>query len=61
MLLPEAKLADPAQAAASVRRLADIQTIEAVIVGDGWPVFRDGAARLRTLALKDALRTEQSG
>jgi hypothetical protein len=61
MLLPEAKLADPAQAAASVRRLADIQTIEAVIVGDGWPVFRDGAARLRALALTDALRTEQPG
>jgi len=61
MLLPDSKLADPAKAAASVRRLADIQTIEAVIVGDGWHVFRGGAARLRALALMDALGTERTG
>jgi hypothetical protein len=24
-------------------------TLEAVLVGDGWPVFRDGRARLREL------------
>jgi len=50
MMLPEAKLADPAQAAASVRRLADIPSIEAVIVGDGWHVFEHGAAHLGALA-----------
>jgi hypothetical protein len=49
MLLPEAKLTDPAAAVASVRRLANISTIEAVIVGDGWHVFQNGAAHLQAL------------
>lgn len=49
MLLPDAKLSDPVQARASVRRLSEITTIEAVIVGDGWHVFRDGATRLQEL------------
>lgn len=48
-LLPDAKLANKEQALASVRRLADLPRIEAVLVGDGWPVFRDGRARLREL------------
>jgi hypothetical protein len=48
-LLPDAKLTDRAQALASVRRLADIEGVEAVLVGDGWPVFRDGRARLGEL------------
>lgn len=50
MLLPAAKLADPAAAAGSVRRLAALPHITAVLVGDGWPVFRDGGARLSELA-----------
>ena len=49
MLLPDAKLSDPVQARASVRRLSEITTVEAVIVGDGWHVFRDGATRLQEL------------
>jgi len=49
-LLPDAKLADRAAALASVRRLAGLPRIEAVLVGDGWPVFRDGGQRLRELA-----------
>jgi len=53
MLLPDAKLSDPVQAKASVRRLADIPTIEAVIVGDGWHVFRNGAAQLQALVAGD--------
>ncbi len=49
MLLPDAKLQDRAAAIASVRRLAAIPTIKAVLVGDGWSVFRDGGDRLEEL------------
>jgi hypothetical protein len=49
-LLPDAKLADRAAAVASVRRIVQqYPHIEAVLVGDGWPVFRDGARALREL------------
>lgn len=48
-MLPDAKLADRAEAIASVRRLLDHALVEAVLVGDGWPVFRDGHARLEEL------------
>ena len=40
---------DGAAARASARRLAALPGIEAVIVGDGWPVFRHGAEALREL------------
>jgi glyoxylase-like metal-dependent hydrolase (beta-lactamase superfamily II) len=50
-LLPDAKLKDKAAALASVKKLAEQHArIEAVLVGDGWPVFRDGHARLKELA-----------
>lgn len=49
-LLPPAKLRDEAEARASVRRLVEAApAAEAVLTGDGWPVFRDGAARLREI------------
>jgi hypothetical protein len=48
--LPDAKLVDRARAIESVRRLAALDTIEAVLVGDGWPVFRDGHRALSELA-----------
>lgn len=48
-LLPDAKLADRAAALASLRRLADLPGVDAVLVGDGWPVFRDGSRALREL------------
>ena len=48
-LLPDAKLTDSDAAWSSVRRLAALPGIEAVLVGDGWPVFRHGAAALREL------------
>ena len=48
-LLPDAKLTDRAAAIASVRRLAALPGIEAVLVGDGWPVFRGGPAALAEL------------
>ncbi len=50
MLLPPPKLADPAAAHESVRRLAALPGIETVLVGDGWHCFRDGGAQLRALA-----------
>lgn len=45
-LLPDAKLTDKAKARESVHRLASLVEIEAVLVGDGWPVFRGGHERL---------------
>jgi len=49
-LLPDAKLKDVARAVASVKRLAALPSVEAVLVGDGWPVFRDGKRVLEELA-----------
>jgi Metallo-beta-lactamase superfamily len=48
--LPEAKLQNRDEAVASVRRLAALEQVEAVLVGDGWPIFRNGGDRLRELA-----------
>ena len=48
-LLPDKKLTDKARAHASIDRLAG-RDIEAVLVGDGWPVFRDGKRALCELA-----------
>jgi glyoxylase-like metal-dependent hydrolase (beta-lactamase superfamily II) len=39
-LLPDAKLSDKHAAIGSVRRLAALPELEAVLPGDGWPVFR---------------------
>lgn len=47
--LPAGKLSDPEAAARSLRRLAALEGVDAVLVGDGWPVFREGRARLREL------------
>lgn len=48
-ILPTPKLQDRTLAVASVQRLAAIPTVEAVLVGDGWPIFRDGHRRLQEL------------
>lgn len=48
-LLPEQKLADAGRARDSVRRLAERGPFDAVLVGDGWPVFRDGSGVLGEL------------
>lgn len=50
MILPDAKLQNRAEAVASVRRLAQISSINTVLVGDGWSVFRDGSQLLKELA-----------
>jgi hypothetical protein len=52
MLLPDAKLVDKVAAIASVKRLAALEGIDTVLVGDGWPVFRYGGIALRELAAK---------
>ncbi len=49
-LLPDPKLSDRAAAVASVTALAERTAIAAVLVGDGWPVFREGHHRLSELA-----------
>lgn len=48
-MLPPAKLIDAAEARESATRLANIEAIDAVLVGDGWPVFRNGHARLNEM------------
>jgi glyoxylase-like metal-dependent hydrolase (beta-lactamase superfamily II) len=49
-ILPDDKLLNKAEAVASVRRLAALEQVETVLVGDGWSVFRDGRDRLKELA-----------
>ncbi|NRF67585.1 MBL fold metallo-hydrolase [Aquincola sp. S2] len=49
-LLPDAKLADRARAVDSVKRIVEAHPhIEAVLVGDGWPLFHGGAKALAAL------------
>lgn len=50
MMLPTDKLKDRDAARKSVRRLAAIEGIDAVIVGDGWPMFTAGGFALAALA-----------
>ena len=47
-LLPDPKLADKAAAIESLRRLRALEP-DAVLVGDGWPVFRGGVEALDAL------------
>ncbi len=49
ILLPDAKLQNRDAAIASVKRLAAIPSITAVLVGDGWSIFRNGHDRLNDL------------
>ena len=48
-MLPESKLQDSVEATESVKRLAGIKGIKAILTGDGWPVFRDGEAVMSEL------------
>ena len=49
-MLPRPKLSDPEAAVASIQRLAALEAIETVLVGDGWSVFHGGARALAELA-----------
>ncbi|WP_290702354.1 MBL fold metallo-hydrolase [Amphritea sp.] len=48
-MIPDAKLQDVEQAKASVKRVASIKGIDAILTGDGWPVFRNGEQALLEL------------
>jgi hypothetical protein len=49
MLLPDPKLSDRDAALRSVARIAAIEEIEAVLVGDGWHLFSGGHNALQAL------------
>lgn len=51
-LLPDAKLENREQALGSLRRLTELSSIEAVLVGDGWPVFHGGRHALNALLIE---------
>ena len=53
-LLPAAKLTDRPAALASLQRLAGLAEVRAVLVGDGWPIFRRGSAALADLLAEQA-------
>ena len=48
-LLPDAKLSDKKMAIKSLEHLADLPGIDAVLPGDGWPIFRYGAEAITRL------------
>jgi hypothetical protein len=50
-ILPDDKLTDRAAALASVRTLAALAGVSAVLVGDGFSVYRDGGMALGELAI----------
>ncbi|MEI8210237.1 MAG: MBL fold metallo-hydrolase [Methylococcales bacterium] len=49
-LLPEEKLTDLHKAVKSVKRMAELPNIKAVLIGDGWPIFNHGSEALHRLA-----------
>ena len=49
-MLPYAKIKDRQAAVASVKRMASLENIQAVLPGDGWPVFHQGKEALNKLA-----------
>jgi hypothetical protein len=51
-LLPDAKLTDRTAALASLRRLTELGSVDAVLVGDGWPVFHGGRHALNALLIE---------
>ncbi|MGY8869607.1 MAG: hypothetical protein ACKVJE_04115 [Pseudomonadales bacterium] len=48
-ILPDGKLQDKGHAVSSIKQLAAIRGITAVLPGDGWPIFREGDAALAEL------------
>jgi len=48
-LLPEAKLSDVHRARQALERLVALGSIDAVLPGDGWPIFRQAGDALREL------------
>ena len=50
--LPEEKLSNKRKAIASLQRLVLLPELEALLPGDGWPVFRDAKLLLQELLMK---------
>lgn len=48
-MLPDAKLQDIDKARDSVKRIAGIRGVKAILPGDGWPVFKNGEKALSKL------------
>lgn len=48
-LLPDEKLSDKRKAIGSVQRVAALPELQALLPGDGWPVFRNAKAVLNEL------------
>ena len=48
-LLPDGKLKDKAAAKKSVEKLLFLKGVEAVLPGDGWPIFTEGERALQDL------------
>lgn len=48
-ILPDPKLKNKSDAINSVRKLASITGINAVLPGDGWPIFRNGYSAMAEL------------
>ncbi len=51
-LLPEQKLSSKDKAIACIQRLMHLPELEALLPGDGWPVFRDAKYLLQELLMK---------
>ncbi len=51
-LLPEEKLSNKRKAIASLRRLTNLPELEALLPGDGWPVFRDAKILFQELLIE---------
>ena len=49
MILPDAKLNDKSSAIQSLAKLANLNSVEHVLVGDGWPLFERGHQALNEL------------
>jgi len=48
-LLPDKKIVDRQAVIESVKRIAGLPKLDAVLTGDGWPIFRGARDRLRHL------------
>ena len=51
-MLPDSKILNRELAVASIKRMASIKDIRAVIPGDGWPIFNEGHEALLELSKK---------
>ena len=51
-LLPDAKLSDRTRALSSLRKLTELTSVDAVLVGDGWPVFHGARHALTALLIE---------